>query len=62
MSDPVIVIGTGPVGIRFVNELLKSNSLQAIVIFGNEPWQPYNRVKLSSLLASDIRWENISND
>ena len=62
MSDPVIVIGTGPVGIRFVNELLKSNSLQAVVIFGNEPWQPYNRVKLSSLLASDIRWENISND
>lgn len=62
MSSPVIVVGTGPVGIRFVNELLKSNPLQAILIFGNEPWQPYNRVKLSSLLASDIRWENIAND
>lgn len=62
MSSPVIVVGTGPVGIRFVNELLKANPLQQILIFGNEPWQPYNRVKLSSLLASDIRWENVSSD
>lgn len=61
MAAPVIVVGTGPVGIRFVSELLKVNPFQPIVIFGNEPWQPYNRVKLSSLLAQDVSWENISN-
>jgi nitrite reductase (NADH) large subunit len=61
VTAPVIVVGTGPVGIRFVTELLKANPLQSIIIFGNEPWQPYNRVKLSSLLAHDLSWENIAN-
>jgi nitrite reductase (NADH) large subunit len=57
---PVIVVGTGPVGIRFVSELLKANPLQTIIIFGNEPWLPYNRVKLSSLLANDVSWESVT--
>lgn len=61
MSHPVIVIGTGPVGIRFVKELLKADPLQSIIIFGNEPWQPYNRVKLSALLAADIQIDQIDN-
>lgn len=61
MTAPVIVVGTGPAGIRFVSELLKINPRQAIVIFGNEPWQPYNRIKLSSLLAHDVSLESMSN-
>ncbi len=59
-SKPVIIIGTGPVGIRFVTELRKHNLSQPIVIFGNEPWQPYNRVKLSSLLANELAWDEIT--
>ncbi len=50
----VVVIGSGPVGIRVVQELLKRDSRIKIAIFGDEPWQPYNRIKLSSLLTGEV--------
>ena len=49
-AAPVVVVGTGPVGIRFVEELLRRNPHTPLVIYGNEPWEPYNRVRLASLL------------
>ncbi len=58
---PVIVVGAGPVGVRFTEELLKRNPGQPVYIFGDEPWQPYNRVKLSSLLAGEISVADIAN-
>ncbi|EWH12161.1 NAD(FAD)-dependent dehydrogenase [Catenovulum agarivorans DS-2] len=59
MSEPIIVIGTGPVGLRFVAELRKHQPSVEIKLFGNEPWTPYNRVKLSSLLAKDANWDEL---
>ena len=56
---PVIVIGSGPVGIRFVQELLARNPEAPIALFGNEPYAPYNRVQLSSVLAGEIRRDAI---
>lgn len=58
-SHDIIVVGTGPVGIRVVLELLKLNSQLNIAIFGDEPWQPYNRVKLSSLLTGDVSVDSL---
>jgi len=58
-TKQVIVIGAGPVGIRFCTELLKHNRTARVTIFGNEPYQPYNRVQLSSLLAGDTSYEDI---
>jgi len=58
-SYDVIVIGTGPVGIRAVQELIKLNSDVSIAIFGDEPWHPYNRVKLSSLISGEIKEEEL---
>jgi len=58
-SYDVIVIGTGPVGIRAVQELIKLNSDVSIAIFGDEPWQPYNRVKLSSLISGEIKEDDL---
>ena len=60
-NEPVIVIGTGPVGIRVVQEIQKRDPGIEIIIFGNEPWQPYNRVRLSSYLAGELGWEGIDN-
>ncbi len=54
-----IVIGAGPVGIRFAQELLKRRPDADITVFGNEPYQPYNRVQLSSLLAGEISYDEI---
>lgn len=57
---PIIVVGSGPVGIRFVQELLKRKPHTDIKLFGNEPYAPYNRVQLSSVLAGDVKREAIN--
>ena len=63
-DDPatVLVIGNGPVGIRFTQELLKRQAGISVTLFGNERVQPYNRVQLSALLAGEITREEIFTD
>ena len=58
---PIVVIGMGPVGIRFVQSLLNHNRNCNVVVYGNEPWEPYNRVQLSSFLAGDLGWSDLVN-
>ncbi|GLQ33415.1 FAD-dependent oxidoreductase [Litoribrevibacter albus] len=58
-TQRVVVIGSGPVGMRFVKELLKRHPLANIQLFGNEPFQPYNRVQLSALLAGEVSRDDI---
>lgn len=49
----IIVIGNGPVGVHFCNELARLGCHDHIRIFGAEPYSPYNRVALSQLLYGD---------
>lgn len=58
-SNPVVVVGSGPVGVRTVQELLKINPDQEIVLYGDEPWEPYNRVRLTQMLAGHATWAEI---
>lgn len=58
-NHKIIVIGSGPVGMYFVQSLLKRVPLSHIQLFGDEPYQPYNRVQLSALLAGEISREAI---
>ncbi len=44
---------------RFLNDLLADGINQPVVIYGGEPWMPYNRVRLSSLLAGEISHQDI---
>ncbi len=66
-SDPatqqasVIIVGTGPAGIRCARELLRRDPSTAIAIYGDEPWEPYNRVRLSGLLAGKQHWGAMGN-
>lgn len=53
---PVVVVGTGPVGVRFVQLLHTRDPAQPIVVYGREPWQPYDRVQLSSFLQGHTDW------
>ncbi len=55
----VVVIGSGPVGVQFAQELLKRGFGGSIQLFGDEPWRPYNRIQLSSLLAGDITFDDV---
>ncbi len=49
----ILVVGSGPVGVRFAQEMLKREPFAKLTLFGDEPYAPYNRVMLSSLLAGD---------
>jgi nitrite reductase (NADH) large subunit len=53
-SKKVIIIGSGPAGIRCAQEILKRAPQASIEVFGNEPFKPYNRVQLSSYLAGEV--------
>lgn len=59
MDAPIAIVGTGPVGMRTAQELLKLNPNQPLVIYGNEPWEPYNRVRLSSFMAGQVSWNEM---
>lgn len=58
---PIVVVGTGPVGIRVAQAILARDPRRELVLFGDEPWHPYNRVRLSSLLAGDLKWDELQN-
>jgi nitrite reductase (NADH) large subunit len=53
-QPPVVVIGAGPVGQRVAAELRSGDNSTGVVMFGDEPCAPYDRVRLSSYLAGDI--------
>jgi nitrite reductase (NADH) large subunit len=53
---PVVVVGTGPVGTRVAQEVARLAPGMPLVVYGNEPALPYNRVRLSSLLAGELQW------
>ena len=51
--DPVVIVGGGPAGIRVAQELSRKGI--DTVLFNAERWLPYNRVKLSTLLAGEAQ-------
>lgn len=58
---PVIVVGAGPVGLRCVEELLGELPALPIKLFSGEAFKPYDRVKLTQLLAHDIKEQQVYN-
>lgn len=56
---PIVIVGSGPVGIRIAQELLRLNPQQPLVIYGDEPWEPYNRVRLTQMLAGHSTWAEV---
>lgn len=58
-DDPVVVVGSGPVGSRVVHELVRAAPGVSIVWYGDEACLPYNRVRLSSVLAGDASWDSL---
>lgn len=59
-KQTIIVIGAGPVGVRFVEELSRKGAEVRLLLFGNEPYSElYNRVQLSQVLSRDKDYEDI---
>ncbi|WP_230969885.1 FAD-dependent oxidoreductase [Nitrogeniibacter aestuarii] len=60
LDHPLVVVGSGPAGHRLIQAVCQRAPSTPIVWFGDEPWAPYNRVKLSSLLAGEASWDDIT--
>ncbi len=58
--DAIVIVGSGPVGVHFYSELVRRNNQKPVIIYGAEPWQPYDRVKLSSYLAGDVQRDSLA--
>lgn len=58
-DGPVIVVGTGPSGMRVAQELVQRSPECRVRMFGDERWRPYNRVRLTSLMVGDIRLADV---
>ena len=43
-ESPVVVVGAGPAGVRAVQEIVRWRPDATVVWYGDEPWQPYNRI------------------
>lgn len=61
-DDRVVIVGAGPVGVRVAQELHRLQPGRPILILGDEPWEPYNRVRLASALAGETAWTAIARD
>ena len=58
----VVIVGSGPVGVRVAQELQRRAPQQPVVLYGAEQREPYNRVRLSSFLAGELDWEALERD
>lgn len=58
-AQKIIVIGSGPVGMRVAEEIFKLDKNANVLVFGNEPSAPYNRVQLTALLAGQVARDDI---
>jgi nitrite reductase (NADH) large subunit len=57
--EEVVVVGSGPVGTRLAERVAELDSSRPIVLLGDEPFRPYDRVRLSSLVAREIMPERL---
>ncbi|MEX0732180.1 MAG: FAD-dependent oxidoreductase [Aquisalimonadaceae bacterium] len=59
--EPIVVVGIGPVGIHFAQRVLNRDPACPLILYGDEPWAPYDRVRLTSLLAGEAGFDGLSN-
>ena len=61
-TEAIVIVGSGPVGMRLASELASRKISQPVVVYGSEPVAPYNRVRLSDYLAGDIYRDSLTID
>lgn len=56
-----VIVGAGPVGVRCAQKLLEFSTDSQVVLIGEEDEPPYNRVRLSQYLSSEVSQEDLDN-
>ena len=60
MSESLVIVGQGMAGTKLAEELVaRALGRYAIILVGEEPHRGYNRVLLSSLLAKEVKADDI---
>jgi nitrite reductase (NADH) large subunit len=61
-DSPIVIIGAGAAGIRAAQELVRLDCKAPIILYGEEPWDPYSRVRLSQFVAHQLDWQSLIRD
>lgn len=56
-----MIVGGGPVSSRLLRELLQRALALPVVTYDCEPWDPYDRVQLGSVLSGELGWADLDN-
>jgi nitrite reductase (NADH) large subunit len=56
-----VIVGGGPVSSRLLRELLQRAPALPVVTYDCEPWGPYDRVELGSVLSGELGWADLDN-
>lgn len=59
VNPPFVIVGMGPVGMQCARLLRVKAPATRVVLYGDEPWLPYDRIQLSALLAGQRRMEHV---
>ena len=54
-----MIVGGGPVCSRLLRELLQRAPALPVVTYDCEPWDPYDRVQLASVLSGELGWADL---
>lgn len=52
--EPILVVGSGPAGVRFAEQVCRFGTPDPVLLLGDEPRRPYDRVRLSALVAREL--------
>ncbi len=61
-TPPIVIVGSGPVGMRVAAGLARTLPAGPRLVYGDEPCEPYDRARLSAFLAGELRWESLAID
>jgi nitrite reductase (NADH) large subunit len=61
-TPPIVIVGSGPVGMRVAAGLARSMPAVPRLVYGDEPCEPYDRARLSAFLSGELRWESLAID
>jgi nitrite reductase (NADH) large subunit len=53
-DDRIVVVGSGPVGVRFAESVAETVPERPVLLLGDEPFRPYDRVRLSAFVAREM--------
>jgi nitrite reductase (NADH) large subunit len=59
-SEPTVIVGAGPAGLRVALELLAREPASSIALYGDEPWELYQRVRLTALAMGGIDLDGVT--